>query len=221
MLKVIVTQRIDYIVKYGETRDAIDQKLSEWLFRAGFLPIPIPNNLVVLHNDKDILVNDQTILKNWISTIKPNALLLSGGNDIGEYPLRDETEKFLLDWAQSKKIPVLGICRGMQMMADWAGAKLHKIENHIGTRHKLKICNSNNKWPKEINSYHEWGLVDCPYSFEVKAYSDDEVIKAIKHKELPWEGWMWHPERESPFNDIDYKRLNVLFNNLSIISNND
>ena len=45
MIKVIVTQRIDYIENYGETRESTDQKLSEWLIQAGLLPIPITNKL--------------------------------------------------------------------------------------------------------------------------------------------------------------------------------
>jgi len=213
LIKVIVTQRIDYIENYGETRESTDQKLSEWLAQAGFLPVPISNKLVVIYGDKDTQVNKQLMLQNCLSAIKPNALLLSGGNDIGEYPARDETENFLLKWAQKNRTPVLGICRGMQMMALWAGGTLGRVKNHVGTRHQLNICSSGEKWPIEVNSYHEWGVIDCPPDFEVKAESDDSVMEAIRHKKLPWEGWMWHPERETPFLDIDIKRLKALFTN--------
>ena len=210
MIKVIVTQRIDYIESYRETRDSIDQALSEWLIQANFLPIPISNKLVIVHNDEDTQVNEQPMLQNWLLAIKPNALLLSGGNDIGDYPERDATEHYLLNWAKDQKIPVLGICRGMEMMVIWSNGKLVKINNHVNTRHKLKICDSGKKWPSEVNSYHEWGLIDCPPDFEIKAHIDDGVIEAIRHKKLPWEGWMWHPEREEPFSTIDSQRLKNL-----------
>ena len=212
MIKVLVTQRVDIVKSCKETRDSADQKLIEWLIKAGFLPIPVTNKLIVVDNDKKININKQYIFQNWLESIEPNALLLSGGNNIGEYPARDETEKFLLNWAQENRIPVLGICRGMQMMAVWAGGNLNVVNNHVGTRHQLNIYGSNNNWPNEVNSYHEWGLFDCPSDFEIKAHSDDGVIEAIKHKDLPWEGWMWHPERETPFFNKDIKRLKALFN---------
>ena len=73
MIKVAVTQRIDYIENYGEIRESTDKKLSEWLIQSGFLPVPISNKLVIIHNDKDTLVNEQPMFKNWLSTINPNA----------------------------------------------------------------------------------------------------------------------------------------------------
>ena len=96
-------------------------------------------------------------------------------------------------------------------MAIWSNGNLVKINHHVNTRHQLKICDPDEKWPNEVNSYHEWGLIDCPPDFEIKAYADDGVIEAIKHKELPWEGWMWHPERDHNFGNIDFTRVKQLF----------
>jgi len=215
MKKVVVTQRIDFIENRGETRDAVDQNLLRWLIRSNCLPVPIPNTLAVHHLEErtpiEGQIDRQAVLQNWLQSLQPEAFLLSGGNNIGEYLERDATENYLLSWASGKKLPVLGICRGLQTMAVWAGGKLIEVKDHVCVRHRLKPAASVGDWPNEVNSFHQWGLDGCPPDFEVKATTEDGVIEAIQHKHLPWEGWMWHPERETSFNESDTKRLRSLF----------
>ena len=55
-------------------------------------------------------------------------------------------------------------------------------------------------------------MVDCPNNFIITAQAADETIEAIKHKDLPWEAWMWHPERELRFSEIEIRRIKDLFN---------
>lgn len=209
MTKVVITQRIDYISSYGESRDAIDQKLSELVLNAGCLPIPICNNLIIGKNHNKI--NDQPILNEWLSIVNPEGILLSGGNNIGEHYYRDITEYYLLNWAVKKNIPVLGICRGMQVMVKWSNGVLIKVNNHVSTIHKLNFPNKNIYLPKKVNSYHDWGIIDCPQGFEIMAYTNDGVIEAIKHKKFSWEGWMWHPERNKIFTQLEIERIRSLF----------
>lgn len=165
----------------------------------------IPNILSVTDS------SNESRFENWIQAVQPRALILSGGNDVGEYQVRDTTERHLLSWAEEQKVPVLGICRGMQMMAVWSGGNLIKKEGHVRSRHQLIITGPKNEWPAHVNSYHNWILESCPDGFEVVAQSDDGTIEAIKHKHLPLEGWMWHPERENPFSQPDIKRIQRLF----------
>ncbi|MDZ4142127.1 MAG: gamma-glutamyl-gamma-aminobutyrate hydrolase family protein [Methylotenera sp.] len=207
---VAITQRIDRIDARNELRDSLDQRMVQWLSHAGVLSVPVPNALVSVNNPSK--VSEQSALQIWLETVQPNALVLSGGNDIGEHLQRDATESYLLTWAQTKKIPVLGICRGLQMIAVWAGVSLIKVEAHAGVRHVLKAVTKNEDWPTHVNSFHNWGLESCPVGFDVMAQTEDGSIEAIRHQTLPWEGWMWHPERESPFNQIDEMRFRALLN---------
>ena len=207
MIKVIVTQRLDYIEGYKETRDAIDQKLSQWLIQAGLLPVPVSNKLVVIYRDKDAQENKQPMLQSWLSAINPNALLLSGGNDIGSVPLRDLTENYLLSWAEKNRLPVLGICRGMQMIGVWGGGQLIQQEGHVGTRHKLQVNGMKDEWSVSVNSFHNHALIKCPNQFITLASSEEGSLEAMKHEELPWEAWMWHPEREEDFSVADQLRF--------------
>ena len=207
---VALSQRVDVWADRGERRDALDQRLCQWLIAAGCVPMPVPNCLV--SPEMDGSDQDSLVLQNWLAVMRPEAVVLSGGNDIGEVPERDLTERRLLSWAKDRKVPVLGICRGMQMMAVWAGGALMPVEGHVRTRHLLQLANGVGGWPKEVNSFHNFALdADCPPGFEVTARAGDGVIEAICHAKLPWEGWMWHPERETNSGSADMNRLKALF----------
>ncbi len=209
--KIGITQRVDRVDLYDESRDALDNRLIEWVLNADLIPIPIPNNLV----DDKLPNNLQSNLDKWLDDVGIDVVLLSGGNNIGDVQLRDLTEEYLVFWAEKYKKPLLGICRGMQMMGICAGAQLVQINGHTKVRHKLKVKDTNNKaLPKSVNSYHDFALEKCPEGYEILAESEDGSIEAIKHKKLHWEGWMWHPERELPYNDIDRMRLKKMINNV-------
>lgn len=200
---VAVSQRVDiYPDRRNERRDALDQRLCLWLSDAGYLTVPVPNILCSLSSERHFL-------QKWLQRIEPNAVVLSGGNDIGDVIDRDDTERILLDYARQMGLPVLGICRGMQMMAISAGGQLVRVQDHVRTRHHLETIRPG--WPGIVNSFHNLALAGCPQGFEVTAKSEDGVIEAIRHKSLDWEGWMWHPERESEFQSEDIQRLKALF----------
>lgn len=200
---VAVSQRVDDYADRNEHRDALDQRLINFLYFVGFLPVPVPNNLVNLKPDVTLIHEPLDV---WLDKISPKAIILSGGNDIGQYPERDSTEVRLLEYSRKNKLPVLGICRGMQMMAHLEGTELHLVEGHVNTRHQLT-----GKYKDEVNSYHCFSIAECPKDFDVQARSADGEIEAIRHRCLKWEGWMWHPERESQFATNDIERLKKLF----------
>jgi gamma-glutamyl-gamma-aminobutyrate hydrolase PuuD len=200
MKTVVVSQRIDKYPGRDEVRDALDQRLCLWLSEAGYISVPMPN---LLHAGKN---DSQNGLEEWLLAIQPNAILLSGGNDIGDEKIRDANEYYLLGYAKKHQLPVLGICRGMQMIGLWAGVELKKVSGHIKSHHSLTGLISHT-----VNSFHNYSLLQCPNNFSILAHSEDGEIEAICHNFLPWEGWMWHPEREANFNSSDMKRLKGLF----------
>lgn len=193
MKLVAISQRVDQIADRDERRDALDQRLVEFLVAADYLPVPLPN-----------VLGDG--VSEWLTVIQPRAIVLSGGNDIRLCLTRDATERAMLVYAKNHRLPVLGICRGMQMMAYWLGVELKYVTGHIKSRHRLHGVITG-----EVNSYHAFSLASCPEGFEVSARSEDGEIEAIRHRSLPWEGWMWHPEREEDFAAHDLQRIRVVF----------
>tara|TARA_B100002019_G_scaffold276537_1_gene275446 strand:+ start:124 stop:735 length:612 start_codon:yes stop_codon:yes gene_type:complete len=202
MKVIIVSQRVEFIPKRDEIRDSIDQKLLKFILKGGYLPVTIPN---IFFNHTEI--DDINYFKKWLDIINPDGILISGGNNVGEFKTRDKTEHYLLDYANQNKKPLLGICRGMQMISLWAGSSLRKVKDHISKNHKIdfqgKIIN--------VNSYHNYAIDVCPKNFHVLATSLDGEIEAIRHNSLNWEGWMWHPEREAKFNNFDLKNFKKIF----------
>lgn len=206
---VAVSQRIDHFPDRGEIRDALDSRLGQFLIYAGFTVVPVPNYMVNSSNPD--FLNSSFLIQEWLEQILPDAIVLSGGNDIGSIHERDLTEHYLLDYANKFDLPVLGICRGMQMMGIWAGSSLIPVQGHIRTRHLLRSSSTQFQFPSEVNSFHGWVLRECPSGFEGIAQSDDGNIEAIRSLQKPWQGWMWHPERETVFSEQDLENIRKLF----------
>ena len=91
-----ISLRVELIEKYNEKRDTLSQEWTNFLQKCAIIPILIPNTL------DDV--------KSYISDLGIDGLILSGGDNIGEFPERDKTEKQILDYAIDKRFPVLGVC---------------------------------------------------------------------------------------------------------------
>ena len=194
MTLICVSQRVEILPERNEVRDSIDQRLISFLSKSGGTVVPVPN---FAHSEMEI--------ENWLNNIRPRAIVLSGGDDIGEHPSRDHVEERLLNYGSQHSLPLLGICRGMQMMGVWGGVALKPVRGHVATNHQLT-----GELDVKVNSYHNYSLMAVPDKFKAIAYSEDGEIEAIQHTTLPWEGWMWHPERETYFSEADIKRFRSL-----------
>lgn len=178
-MRIGVTSRIVEAPGYRETRDAL---AHDWaVFLAAALPGVAWMQLPNLGGDHIVSYCEQ-----W----EIDRLILSGGEDVGVSALRDQTELRLLEWAEARDLPVLGICRGMQLIAHRAGAGLIPVAAHVATTHAVS-----GDWTGVVNSFHRLAPAACPEDYRVMARAEDGSIEAIAHRSLRWEGWMWHPER--------------------------
>lgn len=192
---IAMTQRVDCIEAVGERRDALSQ---EWIGLAeacGFSPLLLPNHLLTVCE--------------LIEVRKPDGIILTGGNDLvaygGNAPERDALEQFLIQYSQEQKIPLLGVCRGMQMIMDQFGIELRKVEGHVRMEHLLSNGDT-------VNSFHSWGAVSCQRPLLPGAWSADGVLEAVTHQDCPWiYGIMWHPERYHPLRQQDIQFVKEVF----------
>ena len=104
---------------------------------------------------------------------------------------------------RKKKFPLIGICRGLQIIAKFNKIKLIKISNHVRTRHK--VYKKISRRYKTVNSFQNWGIKDCPKNFISTYVTKDKFIESIEHHRLPIKAVMWHPERESKYSTEDKK----------------
>ena len=195
---IFVTQREIKIAETQELRDSLDQRWFNFLDKAGFLPILLPNNLA--------------LAKKIISKIDADGILLTGGDDIkslsGIYSKREELEDFLIKLALKKKLPLFGVCRGMQKIQDSFGIPLGKVSGHVSAKQKILI----NDKSREVNSFHKFGTTkNNDREFKIFAVAKDGVIKAIRHKKHNICAVMWHPERFAKVCLEDIKLFHEVF----------
>lgn len=135
-------------------------------------------------------VNSKTDL-NSIELLNPRLVIFTGGESFGINRERDQFELSFLDWCFRNQVPILGICRGMQLIVHFFGGQVALMDGHVNSNHKVT-----GNFSGIVNSYHELGIFSVPPGFTVEARAEDNSIEAIFNPEKKCLGVMWHPERE-------------------------
>ena len=153
---------------------------------------------------------------------KYDGLILSGGGDVdpGRYgeasaacfgvdPARDEAEFRLVEAYLRAGKPILGICRGHQLLNVYFGGSLKQhlpgAEKHVPTKagdsaHETSALPGS--FPAElygerftVNSAHHQGIDRLAPELEAVQWAEDGVIEACRHRTMPVWSVQWHPER--------------------------
>lgn len=216
MTRLGLTQRVDVVESYGERRDCLDQAWTTLLEEWGYQPVPLPNTV----DNPDA----------YLEAMSLDGLILTSGNDLANLedpdqpaPERDRFERAALDWASEHTIPVLGVCRGLELINDYFGGTLSTVEEHVAIDHPVTFNtdtleltqNTDLTLPEEItaNSYHDYGLNPADVADELipLATAPDGTIEALAHPDYPLVGIMWHPERETNSTEFDRKLFEAMF----------
>jgi GMP synthase (glutamine-hydrolysing) len=134
-----------------------------------------------------------------VDTTKVSGIILSGGPDsISD----DEKWAKMPPWVLASKLPVLGICYGMQLLVKEFGGSLGRGEHReYGLGHILLSQEGKNHplFENYADKAHVWmshgdSVTQVPNCFETVALSDKGVVAAICHKSEKYMGFQFHPE---------------------------
>lgn len=201
----------------GREFSVLNNTYKEAILKAGGIPLLIP-------------VNSSEYAKEVIQYL--DGILLSGGEDVhplfyGEPPLtklqtlspeRDRWELELFKQAMKKNIPLLGICRGSQIINVALGGTLyqdidsqlpgvnghhptgikgdeiyHNIDIDLGSElYKIFIVEK-----LGINSFHHQGIKKLADNLKISSFSEDGIIESYEYAKMESQyivGVQWHPE---------------------------
>ncbi len=193
----------------------INQDYVEAIKNAGGVPILLP---IVSSQD----IEEQLAMIDGLMVIggcdvnpllyNQNPLPLLGETD---YP-RDRYEISLIRKASQKKIPTLGICRGIQVMNVAFGGTLfqdlsytpqktflhmqkerRECASHLIHIREESFLYSIFKEKAYVNSFHHQAIDQLGEGLQTIAFSEDQVVEAIEHEFLPMWGIQFHPESMS------------------------
>lgn len=205
----------------GYKRAYVNNDYIQAVLLGGGVPLIIPVSI-----DEDVI---EAQLKNI------DGIILSGGEDVnpllfGEEPSKfigetmDERDKFdllLIKHAVKMKKPILGICRGCQILNVAFGGDLYQdcsLAKNYHINHIQKCATSQGSHTVDIekdsylysifgeseivNSYHHMAIKNLAEGFKVIAISKDGIVEGIEKNEgLFILGVQWHPEMMAATNE--------------------
>ncbi|MGB6986050.1 MAG: gamma-glutamyl-gamma-aminobutyrate hydrolase family protein [Candidatus Aquilonibacter sp.] len=168
-----------------------------------------------------------------------DGLILTGGADVEPqhyglddrdgvckpFPGRDEIELPMLDTAFERRLPMLAICRGMQLLNVYQGGTLRPALSHpdvhaldAEARHPI-VCEPHAALPLLVgeheglvNSTHQQAVDRLGHGLQIAAKHADGTIESIEWTRPMRRPWLaavqWHPERmglDEPFSGAIYR----------------
>jgi gamma-glutamyl-gamma-aminobutyrate hydrolase PuuD len=226
---LVVTRRTTRKNKYI---DYVGEYHLELLIRTRILPVMVP-----------VVEGTLALLPQYMRGMK--GLLLVEGEDVEPkrykslpanfkylektHPLKDDIEIRLIRHAMRHRLPILGICRGSQLVNVVCGGTLYgdvqkekkthrrhiDYHNYDTYRHPVAVVPNTPlaKWYRErsirVNSYHHQGIRDLARRLKPMAHADDGLIEAYYDPTADFVvGLQFHPERmlaEYPGNLLVWK----------------
>lgn len=187
----------------------IDRSYTEAIYLNGGIPQIIP----ILPSDEipELLNLYDGILLSGGGGLLPHIKKMTSLPNLSQQnPIRYKFEAELIKCAIKKEMPILGLCRGHQMINEILGGtivnlsdKRHRQEKPGNeASHKILIKNGTvlysciNNEEVQVNSFHSQVIEKVGEGLRISAYSDDDIIEAIEHSSSSSfiMGLQFHPE---------------------------
>nr|WP_202511426.1 gamma-glutamyl-gamma-aminobutyrate hydrolase family protein [Streptomyces sp. SID3343] len=201
-----------------------------WEMPATVLPTTYTDAVVAAGGVPVVLPADAAHADVYLDRI--DALVLAGGGDVdpagygaephprtgGVNPLRDASELMLLRGALERRLPVLGICRGLQLLNVARGGTLHQhLPEVVGSdvhasapatwsthgvraRPDTHVARLHGRLDLDVVTYHHQGIDRLGRGLTATAHAPDGTIEAVEDHAFPFlVAVQWHPEmRDDP-----------------------
>lgn len=135
-----------------------------------------------------------TKIDSWV-----DGIVIGGGLAPHDDPERDDIEFSLVKQAIKENVPLLGICRGCEVLALGVSGAIMKMSDsevarHKDTWHKVLLsnlwpCETLDVWSNHINHITKMGTLSPV------AFSPDGIVEAIADQKRRLLGIQWHPEK--------------------------
>lgn len=212
--------------RLNDNRTMVSLDYSNSVINSGGIPVILP------------ITDNLEVIKEQVKYF--DGLILSGGGDpdpnlygedclqeIGDItPERDTFELAILEEFLKTKKPILGICRGLQLMNVFYGGTLHQDIKYVDTNiqhkqkwladlptHDINILENNILFEifgkkARTNSFHHQIIKDLGRELTSIATANDGVIEAIQNKNYPFfYGVQWHPEMMASRGNLGMKKI--------------
>lgn len=221
-MRCAFSMRVTQNAAYPDPRDALSHDWVRWCVARGWEPVLVPNGLPDPGAYVEGLGVDLVVLTNGDS-IGP--LPAPGEEAAPAYP-REHTETRLLEWGLARDRPVLGVCRGHQMVNRYFGgrvveglqAEVPGVRAHVAPEgHPVEIVDARLRdlcgaGSATVNSFHDDGFLAEHVAPELRVFAlaGDGVVEGLYHPARPLLTVQWHPERRNPGAGVDERLIDAL-----------
>lgn len=141
------------------------------------------------------VVRNDDLTAEEVAALNPERIILSPG------PCTPNEAGITLDVIKRMggKVPILGVCLGHQSIGQAFGAKVVRAQRPVHGKtspihHDGKGLFKDLPTPFRATRYHSLVVEELPEELEATAFTEDGIVMAMQHKELPVYGVQFHPE---------------------------